>query len=100
MSDSDTDETDETVQPLDNAQKERMLRYLYWGGFIALSAFGVFAAVSFYWSVMEVIDIWVGADFEPVFEMLFNLAIILVALLCLSLLVRRFDISVGESESQ
>jgi hypothetical protein len=96
MTDDDTTEP----APREESQKDQMLRYLYWGGFVGLCLAGVFAAGSFYLSAMTVIDIWVAAEFEPVFSMLFNLAVVLVAALCLSVLLRRFDIVLGESESQ
>lgn len=96
-----TDEdTIETADPIDESQKAQMLRYLYWGGFVGLCLAGVFAAGSFYLSAMTVIDIWVAAEFEPVFGMLFNLSVLLVAVLSLSVLLRRLDIVVGNSESQ
>lgn len=96
MTDDDTTE----AAPSDQSQKEQMLRYLYWGGFVGLCLAGVFAAGSFYLSAMAVIDTWVAPEFEPVFSMLFNLGVVLVAAFCLSVLVRQFDIVLGDSESQ
>lgn len=98
MTESETTETDQTEQSVNESQKEQMLKYLYWGGFIGLCLFGVFAAVGFYRSVMEIINIWITADFKPVFRMLFNLVIMLIALLCLSVLLRRPHVAVDESE--
>jgi hypothetical protein len=76
----------------DGSSKEKMVRYLYWGAFGLLFLAGAAAAVGFYFSVMDLIDIWVAADFKPVFRMLFNLAVVLVTVLGLSVLVRRSDI--------
>ena len=45
---------------------------------------------------MEVIGIWVSADFRPVLRMLFNLAVVLLAVLGLSTLLRRSDIAFSE----
>lgn len=69
--------------------KGTMRRYLYWGAFVLLALFGLFAAVSLYQSVMEIIEIWVSADFRPIFRMLFNLIVVLLAVLGLSVLIRR-----------
>jgi hypothetical protein len=44
---------------------------------------------------MDIIG-WVSADFRPVFRMLFNLAVVLLAVLGLSVLLRRSDIVFSE----
>jgi len=69
-----------------------MLRHLSWGLFGLLSLFGILAAIGLYMSVMDIIDIRVSPDFGPVFRMLFNLTVVLIAVLGLSVLLRRFDI--------
>jgi hypothetical protein len=98
MTESEAAETEQGVQRHNESQKEKMVRFLYWGTFLGLSLFGAFAAVGFYSSVMDIIDIWISSDFEPVFRMLFNLMVVLIALLGLSTLVRRLDIPFGESD--
>lgn len=98
MTDSDATEPEQTAQVVNDSQKEQMVRYLYWGASVCLFLFGLFAAVSFYTSMLEVIDIWIAADFEPVFRMLLNLSVVLITLLGLSVLIRRLDIPIGGSE--
>lgn len=100
MTESEPTETEQRVQLHDESQKETMVRYLYWGAFLGLSLFGAVAVVGFYSSVMNIIDIWISPDFKPVFRMLFNLTVVLIALLGLSVLVRRLDIPVGGSDDR
>lgn len=80
--------------------KEKIVGYLYWGTFAAVFLFGAFAAYGFYGSVMDIIDIWVSEDFEPIFEAVFNLVVVLVAILGISLLVGRLDISFSPSSTE
>lgn len=77
----------------DEDTKTKMLRYLYWGGFALLFLFGAFAGWGFYRSIMRVIDIWVSSDFQPIFRALFNLTVVLVSVLGLSMLIRRMDVA-------
>lgn len=77
----------------DDETGRRMVQYLYWGAFGLLFLFGAFAAFGFYRSIMRVIDIWVSTDFDPLFSAAFNLVVVLVSVLGLSVLVRRLDVS-------
>lgn len=70
-----------------------MTRYLFWGAFGLLSVLAVVATAGLYVSVSSTIDVWIGSDYEPVFRALFNLVVVLVCALGLSLLLRRIDIS-------
>ncbi|MFT4947092.1 MAG: hypothetical protein ACI8TL_001332 [Natronomonas sp.] len=94
---TDSNDTNQGAQSYGDSQREKMIRYFYWGAFALLVLFGVFATIRVYLSIMEIIDIWVAADFKPVFRLLANAAVALIAVLGLSVLVRRFDIPFGES---
>lgn len=100
MTESESAETDQSVQLHDESQKEKMVRFLYWGVFLGFSLLGAVAVAGFYSSVMTIIDIWISPDFKPVFRMLFNLMVALLAMLGLSVLVRRLDIPFGGSENR
>lgn len=84
----------------DRDTKEKMIKYLYVGSGVIIFLFGAFATIGLYQSVMQVIDIWVAEDFEPVFSALFNLVVVLLAVLGLSLLIRRLDVSFGQTASE
>lgn len=94
---TDSDETEHSGQAYGKSQREQMIRYFYWGTFALLCLFGVLATIRVYLSVMEIIDIWVTEDFKPIFRLLANAAVALIAVLGLSVLVRRFDIPFSES---
>ncbi|WP_136716041.1 hypothetical protein [Halorientalis salina] len=63
--------------------------YLYWGAFTTLLLLALLSTVRFYLSASNAIGIWVAPDFVPVFQAVFNLAVVLGCGVGLSLLVRR-----------
>lgn len=69
---------------------EGMQRYLYRGSFFALALFGLFAAVQFYLNASRTISLWVTADYRPLFQAAFNLAVVAACGLGLTMLVERF----------
>ncbi|WP_436901771.1 hypothetical protein [Halovenus halobia] len=93
---TDSDDTTEHEQTYRESQREQMLRYGYWGAFVLLFLFGIVTTVRAYTSLMQIIDIWVAADFEPIFRLLLNVLVTLVVVLGLSVLVRRMDIPFDE----
>jgi hypothetical protein len=82
------------------ATKQKIVGYLFWGTFGTVFLFGAFSAYGFYQSVIDIIDIWVSEDFEPIFQAVFNLVVVFVAILAISLLVRRLDISFSPSSEE
>jgi hypothetical protein len=68
---------------------EDATHYLYWGTFATLLLLALLATVRFYLSASNAIGIWVAPDFVPVFQAVFNLAVVLGCGVGLSLLVRR-----------
>lgn len=92
---TDADDTNEHEQTYRESQREQMLRYGYWGAFVLLFLFGIVTTVRAYTSMMQIIDIWVAADFEPVFRLLTNVAVTLIVVLGLSVLIRRMDLPFG-----
>lgn len=93
---TDSDDTTEHEQTYRESQREQMLRYGYWGAFVLLFLFGIVTTVRAYTSLMQIIDIWVAADFEPIFRLLLNVMVTLVVVIGLSVLVRRMDIPFDE----
>lgn len=92
-SDPDPDSTDEQSQfpsPDDGGLvSEDATRYLYWGAFATLLLLALIATIRFYLSASNAISIWIAPDFVPVFQAVFNLAVVLGCVVGLSLLVRR-----------
>jgi len=82
---NDTDESTETALP------EKMTAYLLWGTVAVLFLVGVVAFVGLYRSVGSIIDIWIAPDFQPLVRAAFNLTVVLVCALGLSVLLGRID---------
>ena len=59
------------------------------GGLVGLAILGAVAAVGFYTSAGAAIARLVSPEFEPIFQAVFNLVVFLVALVGVSLLLRR-----------
>lgn len=89
--DPETDEHNDTDEDTETALPERMTAYLIWGTVAVLFLVGVIAFVGLYRSVGSIIDIWIAPDFRPLFRAAFNLAVVLVCALGLSVLIRRVD---------
>ena len=68
---------------------EDATHYLYWGAFVTLLVLALLSTVRFYLSASDAIGIWVAPDFVPVFQAVFNLAVVLGCAVGLSVLVRR-----------
>lgn len=92
---TDADDDNDHEQAHSDSDREQILRYGYWAAFVLLFLFAILTTVRAYTSMMEIIDIWVVAEFEPVFRLLINVAVTLIVVLGLSVLVRRMDISLG-----
>lgn len=88
---SDTDDPSDTDGPSDTALSERMTAYLLWGTVAVLFLVGVVAFVGLYRSVGSIISIWIAPDFRPLVRVAFNLAVVLVCALGLSVLLGRVD---------
>ncbi len=89
--DPETDESNDTDEDTESALPERMTAYLIWGTVAVLFLVGVIAFVGLYRSVGSIIDIWIAPDFRPLFRAAFNLAVVFVCALGLSVLIRRVD---------
>lgn len=89
--DPETDEANDTDESTEPPLPERLTAYLLWGTVAVLFLVGVVAVVGLYRSVGSIIDIWIAPDFQPLFRAGFNLAVVLVCALGLSVLLRRAD---------
>lgn len=85
------DEPDDTDEATETPLPEKMTAYLLWGTVAVLFLVGVVAFVGLYRSVGSIIDIWIAPDFRPLVRAAFNLAVVLVCALGLSVLIRRVD---------
>lgn len=62
------------------------------GGALAVAVvFALVAAVGFYTSARRVIDVWVAHPYRPVFEMGFNLVVLLVMIALVATLAKRLS---------
>ncbi|WP_226039290.1 hypothetical protein [Natrinema sp. DC36] len=67
---------------------DRIIRYLAWGALGICSLLAVFALIQFYGSVTETIELWVDPKYQPLIRAAFNLAVLLLSLIGVSLLAR------------
>lgn len=68
--------------------REKIAGYMFWAAFGLLSLFAAGALFGFYTSVQSIIDIWITAEYQPIFTALFNLVMVVACLVGLSVLVR------------
>ena len=99
---SDTSNTDAVAQdidgvPVDEADDDEadddagpaIALYAQWAVFAILTLVALIATLQFYFSASSAIDTFVTDRYRPLFNAAFNLAVILVCGLGLSVLVRR-----------
>lgn len=89
--DGTADDRDSTT--VDSGFGPTVRRYLFWGTFGLLSVLAVVATAGLYMSASSAIDVWITDDYEPIFRALFNLVVVLVCAVGLSVLVRRIDVT-------
>lgn len=65
------------------------MRFLYWATLAALALLAVVALLQFYLSASRAISIWVTREYRPLFQAAFNLAVLLVTGVGISLVVRQ-----------
>jgi uncharacterized membrane protein YhaH (DUF805 family) len=61
---------------------------MFWAAFGLLGLLTAVALFGFYTSVTRVINIWITDQYQPIFNAVFNLVVVLACLVGLSLLVR------------
>lgn len=66
-----------------------VVRYLYWAALFALALLAVVALLQFYLSVSRAVSIWVTREYRPLFQAAFNLVVLLVTGVGISLVVRQ-----------
>lgn len=87
-----TDTENANAQRPTDAQSDRVadvILYLHWGALAGFSLLAVLATLQFYASGSRAIEIWISAEYQPLFEAVFNLAILLVSGIGISIVVRR-----------
>lgn len=91
MSQSDDDtstlSTDAPIQTDELVSREYLLK----GALIVLGVIAVAALFGFYSSMMAVINEWVARRFQPIFKAVFNLVVLLVAGIGISLILRKLS---------
>ena len=95
MTETDTETPDPTVGQ--SADRSRDVRtYLYWGALAGLALLAAAATLQLYASASRAIRIWVAPDFQPVFVAAFNVVVLLVVGIGISVVLRRLNASDGE----
>lgn len=90
MTETDAETPDRTAGKLtDHARDVRT--YLHWGALAGFALLAVAATLQLYGSATRAIRIWVSPDFQPVFVAAFNLVVLLVAAIGISLVLRRLN---------
>ena len=78
-----SDESDESVDV------DRAVEYLHWVGIVVLGVTAIVALAGFYTGVSSAIRVWVAAEYRPLVNAAFNLALLSAALAGIGLLLRR-----------
>ncbi|MDG5774853.1 hypothetical protein VB773_15325 [Haloarculaceae archaeon H-GB2-1] len=89
MSDTDSPQTAASTPESDNETASTTMTYIQWAAFGILALLALVATFRFYMAASRAISIWISSDFEPIFQAIFNLAILAAAALGLSILARR-----------
>jgi len=67
------------------------IEYVYWGGLVICSILAVVALFNFYSNATQAISMWVETKYEPIIQSAFALAVLLAALVGVSLTVRELS---------
>ena len=90
MTETDTETPDPTVaQPADTSRD--VYTYLHWAALAGLALLAAAATLQLYASASRAIRIWVAPDFQPVFVGAFNLVVLLIAGIGISLVLKRLN---------
>ena len=65
--------------------------YVQWGALVGLLVLAAIAAIQFYTSASRAISLWITSEYVPIFQAGFNLVILLLAAIGISLLTRRLS---------
>ena len=91
MTETDTETPDPTVGQPNSTNTRDMRSYLYWGALVGLGLLAAGATLQLYGSASRAIRIWVAPDFQPVFVAAFNLVVLLVAAIGISIVLKRMS---------
>lgn len=90
MTETDADTPDPTVaQPADSSRDVRT--YLHWAALAGLVLLAAAATLQLYGSASRAIRIWVASDYQPLFVAAFNLVVLLIAAIGISVVLRRLN---------
>lgn len=90
MSEEDVEAPEREQVPGGRHEEGRdVVAYLYWAALAALALLALVALLQFYLSASRAITIWVTREYRPLFQAAFNLVVLLVTGVGISLLVRR-----------
>jgi hypothetical protein len=84
-----SDESTEHLGATDRDSRERIVTALQYGALAVLLLLALVSLFRFYFAASNAISIWISNDFVPIFQAVFNLVVLVLAVLGLSVLVRR-----------
>ncbi|WP_181687120.1 hypothetical protein [Halorhabdus salina] len=88
--DTDRETTeDKARQPLPDERTSKIVEYLELGALSVLALLGIIAVFGAYTSAMGAIDTWVAREYDSIFRTVFNLVVLGLVGIGLSVLVRR-----------
>ena len=91
---TETESTPTTTEPTaaePTTDDGNISRTLHWAALCGLVLLAAIATLQFYLSGSRAIRIWVAPEYEPLFQAAFNLVLLLVCGIGISLLVRRLS---------
>ena len=93
---TETEPTPTTAEPTTNTadptnDDRDITTTLYWGALVGFVLLAAVAALRFYLSGSRAISVWVSPEYEPLFQAAFNLVLLLVSGVGISLVVRRLS---------
>lgn len=84
-----SDESTEVLAATDRDSRDRIVTALQYGALAVLLLLALVSLFRFYFAASNAISIWISNDFVPIFQAVFNLVVLVLAVLGLSVLVRR-----------
>ncbi len=86
---SDETQSQPQTTELERLTSDDVRTYLYYGALVVCALLALVATMRLYLNASAVIDIWIEPAYRPLFQGLFNLAVLLLAASGIAVLVRR-----------
>ena len=75
---------------IEKVDKEKLEGYFNFGIFLVAMVFAVISIVSIYWSTSALFGLWLDYRYQPIFQIIFNLAVLIICIyLIREILIKR-----------